>query len=202
MTTIETLTEIVSDERRPTAERERAAEALRFYAETVTYATEHARPGMSLEFEVNLHKMLGRQYAHMLWSDPDDCLIETKTGHDGATYRIVVSKKYHGPRASKGEETPVALPSLAVPAPVIAPSDSEAKACREIAQRFSPVDTAHKLIAIEKDAAAAKANLSAVEAIEQEIANEKDTREKYEAAQQRLAELKSQALKQVDLGTL
>lgn len=199
MITIETLTEIVANERRPTAERARAAEALKFFAETVTYATEHPRPGIGLEFEVAVAKMMGRSYAHMLWSDPDDCRIESKTGHDGAPYRIVVSKKFHGPRAS--EETPVALPSLAVPAPVIAPSDSETKACRQIADRFSPAETARKLVSIDKEAAEAKANLSAVESIEREIANEKDTREKYEAAQQRLAELKSQASRQVDLGT-
>ena len=197
MITIETLTEIVADERRPAAERARAAEALRFYAETVAYATEHPRPGIAIETEVAVAKMMGRNYAHMLWSDLDDCRIESQTGHDGAPYRIVLSKKFHGPRANG--ETPVALPSLAVPAPVIAPSDSETKACREIADRFSPAETARKLVSIEKEAAEAKANLSAVESIEQEIAAERDVQRRAQEAMDNLARLR--ALKPIDSGT-
>jgi len=87
------------------------------------------------------------------------------------------------------------------PSPLAITPVEQKSALAEMNAQFSPAETARKLISIENDAAEAKANLSAVEPIEQEIANEKDSREKYEAAQQRLAELKSQALKQVDLGT-
>jgi hypothetical protein len=155
---INMLTAFIADSEQSAEDRECAATALKFYADTV--AAEGDQPT-----ETNLHvaQMFGKQGAKMLWETPEDCLLSTKTWPDGITRTHVLSKRYHGPRSVE-EPTPTSVPTFtpAVPLPVMPVSDVEKAAVKEsdltFDERYSPGAVAARVAAIEKEAAQIRAS--------------------------------------------
>lgn len=159
------LKEIVADASRPSDERERAVEVLKFYAETVRSVAEYPRSAETsqtmIDSDNRVAEMFAQQYIYMMWYTPEDCLVrDWPQTNDYSIHplRSVVSKRFHGPRSVETPEpTPGSVPEFepAVPLPVLAPSAEEQKTVREMSfdERFSPQAVAARVAAIEKEAA-------------------------------------------------
>jgi hypothetical protein len=113
---ISLLTKIVADPSRPADERERAAEVLRFYSETVSGVAN--TPQSVIDSDITLAEMFGRLYADFMWYNPDDCLIRDWPQTDGCIHplRSVVSKRFHGPRSAEPDPDPMPQPVPVAPA--------------------------------------------------------------------------------------
>jgi hypothetical protein len=105
---------IVADASRPADERERAAEVLKFYAETVRCVAEYPRPADTPQSVIDCDNGVAEMHATIdaqhMWYDPDDCMFQdwpqTEGGCGIHPLRSVVSKRFHGPRSVTPEPTP------------------------------------------------------------------------------------------------
>jgi hypothetical protein len=161
------LKEIVADASRPSDERERAVEVLKFYAETVRSVAEYPRSAETsqtmIDSDNRVAEMFAQQYIYMMWYTPEDCLVrDWPQTFDYSIHplRSVVSKRFHGPRSVTPEPTPGSVPEFepAVPLPVRSVSDVEKQAVNELSfdERFSPGAVAARVAAIEHEAAEAR----------------------------------------------
>jgi len=157
----EILTEVLAS-KRSSADKDRAAAALKFF--TAKVAEGVGRP----EVDQHVARVFAKMGAEMLWQTPEDCFIETRAWSDGITRTSVLSKKFHGPKAfgtscESTTPTPTPVPEFtpALPLPVMQVSDVEQTAVKESAslwdERFSEQAVAARIAAIEKEAAAMRA---------------------------------------------
>jgi hypothetical protein len=168
---VEFLTEVLTDQHRSQADRDRASTALKFYSEKI--AEEIKPSGSAKRDEVGRHvaKVFARMGAEMLWTNPDDCMLQTRTDADGIVRKAVMSRTYHDPSYKYygnpyRKETPAAAPAPvpeftpASPLPVLPPSDAEKQAVDNLSfdERFSPSAVAARVAAIEKEAAQMRAS--------------------------------------------
>jgi hypothetical protein len=192
---VELLSDVIASPTRPPEDREKAAKALKFYAERI--AAEGDQP---TEIKLHIAKIFARDGATMLWETPEDCLFSTKTWEDGVTRTNILSKRFHGPEAFQPKPTPEPEPTpgpapvveknLALPAIVIPPSTAELAAASAYKPRTDD-EIAANVAAIVKDAEALKSKLSPVEEVEKSMATRKSTQEQLDAALAELARLKA-----------
>jgi hypothetical protein len=170
------LTEIVADASQPADERERAAEVLKLYSETVSSVVDYPRPEGTpqsiIDNDIAVARMFGQMYANHMWYDPDDCLFKDwPQTNDGSIHplRSVVSKRFHGPRSVEPEPDPV---PTAITRKNIFPDQVPA-----------PIPTTIPLPVVPP---------SAVEEIEASMAQRRDLHERIEANERLLKVLREQ----------
>jgi hypothetical protein len=172
---VEMLAALVGDINQPAEARERAAEVLKIYAETVSGVADYPRPAgvpqSIIDGDIVVAKMFGQMNADMLWFAPEDCIIrqwpQNTDRQSIHPLRSVMSKKFHlhTPVETPGPiPTPGPMPEFtpAVPLPVLPPSDVETQAIKESSStfddRYSPRAVAARVAAIEKEAAQMRAS--------------------------------------------
>jgi hypothetical protein len=164
---ISLLRRIVADDSRPTDERERAVEVLKFYSEIVSSVVDapwpEGTPQSIIDRDIAVAKGFGWEAAQKMWYEPEDVMIhdwpQSDNGSGYASFhpsRVVNSKRYHGPQAfemPKPQPQPQPIQSFAVPLPTLEPTKEEKQAVRDTQQRFSidysPEASARRVAAIE-----------------------------------------------------
>ncbi len=202
---IEMLTVLVADASRPADERERAAEVLTFYSETVSGVADYLRPQGTpqsiIDSDINVAKMLGQNYVSMMWYTPEDCLFRDwpqTEDHSIHPSRSVLSRTYHDPTFQRETLPPTPVASLpqgvpisnftpAIPLPVLPPTYEEQAAVALVHSQFIPDKVAARIAAIDS----VKKPLSTVAEIEASMAAREDLQRRLEENSRELARLRA-----------
>jgi hypothetical protein len=152
---IASLTEMLNDKSRPAAELQRLAEILSFVAERLRFPVEHPREGEDIERAVQVQKMLLVPEISSMWYQPEDVMFKTVT-ENGGTYRVVVSKKYHGPQAYEASTPVTVKAALCLPEKTeeeLKSSPEKEKSFASLDERFAPAEVQRRVARINAEAA-------------------------------------------------